>query len=520
MKDELTMKTRKLFRVSIYCIIISSFYIVNLYPQIQGEIPWSTLADSPWPMMSHDPQATGRSPYVGPKTANVVWTMDMPYGIFSGPALGEEGTIYFGTNSWLSGETNYFYAAYPSGTLMWTFYTGETLATNAGFLVGSDSTVYFGSQGGFLYAVDLGGTLKWKYSVGSNIYQAVMNTDLEGNIYFSSTNGYLHSVDRNGELNWKTNLSNNLRAQSTVISPDGMTIYIAGRDSNFFALNLDGSIKWIYLTKEIRSVSLIDNEGNIYITPKGYPAEVHCIMPNGELNWKYSLTLYGSSGWWSGLTMDSMGNIYFKHSVPPNANSAITSIDYFGNFRWTYIFNDPLDSFTTPLICDADGTIYCGSSLGYYYYAISNEGELLWKLPLDGYQVDNSGAIGSDGTLYIGTHLSSTSTGQEKTLIAVRDSGATYVNDEVFLNKYILHQNYPNPFNPTTIISFSLAENSFVTMKVYDILGNEVRSIINDMVQEGIHQVEFDGSGLKSGVYFYEIRAGNFRDVKKLILLK
>ena len=165
-------------------IIALSFLLVSsiLYSQHQVDIPWPTLADSPWPMMSHDPQATGRSPYVGPRTANVVWSMDMPYGIFSGPALGEDGTIYFGTNSFLPVDTtNYFYAAYPDGTLKWAFYTGERFATNAGFLVGSDSTVYFGSQAGFLYAVDLGGTLKWKYSAGSNIYQDVMNTDLEGN---------------------------------------------------------------------------------------------------------------------------------------------------------------------------------------------------------------------------------------------------------------------------------------------------------------------------------------------------
>ncbi len=92
--------------------------------------------------------------------------------------------------------------------------------------------------------------------------------------------------------------------------------------------------------------------------------------------------------------------------------------------------------------------------------------------------------------------------------------------DKLSSTSYGLKQNYPNPFNPSTTISFSLAENSFITLKVYDVLGKEVITIINEMLEAGVHQVEFDGSGLNSGVYFYEIRAGNFRDTKKLILLK
>jgi hypothetical protein len=85
---------------------------------------------------------------------------------------------------------------------------------------------------------------------------------------------------------------------------------------------------------------------------------------------------------------------------------------------------------------------------------------------------------------------------------------------------YSLNQNYPNPFNPRTTIAFSLKENSLVTLKVFDILGREVAVLVNGVLTAGNHQVQFDGNRLESGVYFYEIRAGNFRDVKKLILTK
>ena len=85
---------------------------------------------------------------------------------------------------------------------------------------------------------------------------------------------------------------------------------------------------------------------------------------------------------------------------------------------------------------------------------------------------------------------------------------------------YDLKQNYPNPFNPVTTIEFTLKESSVVSLRVFDILGREVKSVINEMLEAGIHQVEFNGGDLESGIYFYEIQAGNFRDVKKLILLK
>ncbi len=64
-----------------------------LYSQQQVDIPWTTLADSPWPMVKHDPQFTGRSPYKGPQTPNIIWTRDMENGIFSGPVIGETGNL-------------------------------------------------------------------------------------------------------------------------------------------------------------------------------------------------------------------------------------------------------------------------------------------------------------------------------------------------------------------------------------------------------------------------------------------
>ena len=85
---------------------------------------------------------------------------------------------------------------------------------------------------------------------------------------------------------------------------------------------------------------------------------------------------------------------------------------------------------------------------------------------------------------------------------------------------YTLFQNYPNPFNPTTTINYSIPRTSLVTIKVYDVLGREIETLVNDEKHIGNYKVEFNASKLASGIYFYKMQAGDFSETKKLILLK
>ncbi|MFA6978511.1 MAG: T9SS type A sorting domain-containing protein [Ignavibacteriaceae bacterium] len=98
----------------------------------------------------------------------------------------------------------------------------------------------------------------------------------------------------------------------------------------------------------------------------------------------------------------------------------------------------------------------------------------------------------------------------------------TLINsDENFSpNLFILNQNFPNPFNPSTVISFQLSVNSKVSLKVYDVLGKEVAILVNEEESEGTYKIDFDGSKLASGIYFYILRADNFIQNRKMILLK
>ena len=86
--------------------------------------------------------------------------------------------------------------------------------------------------------------------------------------------------------------------------------------------------------------------------------------------------------------------------------------------------------------------------------------------------------------------------------------------------KFELSQNYPNPFNPATTIKYSVPAASFVTIKVYDILGREVASLVNEQKAAGSYNVQFNGNDLSSGVYLYRMQAGSFVQTKKLVLMK
>jgi hypothetical protein len=85
---------------------------------------------------------------------------------------------------------------------------------------------------------------------------------------------------------------------------------------------------------------------------------------------------------------------------------------------------------------------------------------------------------------------------------------------------FALEQNYPNPFNPITIINFQLPIVNFVTLKIYDILGREVTTLVSEKLSPGTYNAEWNASGFASGVYFYRLQAGDFVETKKLLLLR
>jgi hypothetical protein len=85
---------------------------------------------------------------------------------------------------------------------------------------------------------------------------------------------------------------------------------------------------------------------------------------------------------------------------------------------------------------------------------------------------------------------------------------------------FFLGQNYPNPFNPSTMIKFQIPNSNFVTLEIYNLLGQKEAIVLNEKLNAGVHQVEWNASDFTSGIYFYRLQTRNFADTKKLILIK
>jgi hypothetical protein len=126
--------------------------------------------------------------------------------------------------------------------------------------------------------------------------------------------------------------------------------------------------------------------------------------------------------------------------------------------------------------------------------------------------------VNTDVTIYVDNGIDGTidDTLMLKNQITnVEDRGNLYIPKE-----YKLEQNYPNPFNPSTTIKYSLPKESFVNLKIYNLIGEEVATLVNEEKTIGNYVIEFDATALPSGVYFYRIQAGSFVETKKMILLK
>jgi photosystem II stability/assembly factor-like uncharacterized protein len=107
-------------------------------------------------------------------------------------------------------------------------------------------------------------------------------------------------------------------------------------------------------------------------------------------------------------------------------------------------------------------------------------------------------------------------------ILKTANADLTFASEQfnVLENSLHLSQNYPNPFNPTTTISFQIPKNGFVSLIVYDALGREVQTLVNEEKAHGKYSIEFNASSLPSGVYFYTLRAGEFTATRKFVLMK
>lgn len=376
----------------------------------QEQIPWPSLADSPWPMFHHDPQATGRSQYVGPQLGRVKWAFDLSPGYTQGSvAIGPDSTIYFASSrDFAEDDTTfdhpltYLYAVDREGNLKWRF---RLLDPSSGVqvpevfdapVISADGTLFISSGDNFIYAINPDGTLKWKYDTQiplQGVWFTGPNIDLTGAIYAPGGWRALFSLTSEGSLRWTKEFEQGVT--SVAISPDGESVYVSGFRTT--AIDLSGNQLWEYPGG--RAVT-IDNDGNIYTFSKE-DTVVRCLTPSGNLKWQYSYGKEVGKDYDRTIAsmIDSDGNFYFTGSDPTPFE--LVSLDHEGNLRWRFeLEGGPVG---TNLISDIEGTIYVGMYGGQVLYAITQNGELKWQLSLP-VIFHGSPAIDRDGTMYVCTY--------------------------------------------------------------------------------------------------------------------
>lgn len=240
----------------------------------------------------------------------------------------------------------------------------------------------------------------------------------------------------------------------------------------------------------------------------------------------------GDYGWWSSgiiLRTSDGGETWTKEiDYYPTQNTSLFSISYCNNKKGIAVGNGVLST------TDGGQTwnrIYGGKWKSVSCFDINNfmavgVSEILCTK--DGGSTWNQDNYGN-GTSFNSVFYTDTNdiiiAGANGTILRTTTGGIISAVDEkqktnILSGNFTLSQNYPNPFNPTTTISYQLPVTSNVKLKVYDILGREVATLVNEEKPAGSYEVEFNGSGLSSGIYFYQLKAGNFIQTKKFVLMK
>ncbi|MCB9208797.1 MAG: T9SS type A sorting domain-containing protein [Ignavibacteriales bacterium] len=191
------------------------------------------------------------------------------------------------------------------------------------------------------------------------------------------------------------------------------------------------------------------------------------------------------------------------------------------NGKWT-IFNYPTNkSWPMASILENKNEIWFSLFFGGFYKFENGTWTHIYPTEPD-LSDQNSNACYKDknGNIWIGYNNGYVAIYNENGIVKVEDN-----NPSIVENNFILEQNYPNPFNPVTTIKYSVPNvethsHASVRLIIYDILGSEIQTLVNKLQKPGNYQVEWNASGFPSGIYFYKLTAGNFSEMKKMILLK
>jgi outer membrane protein assembly factor BamB len=272
------------------------------------------------------------------------------------------------------------------GNLKWMFTTGGNIEESSP-AIGSDGTIYVGSEDNKLYAINPDGSQKWNFTTGGEVRSSPA-IDSDGTIYIGSfDDSKLYAINPDGTQKWNYTTGGGVRSSPAIDFNN--TIYIGSRDGKLHAINLDGTQKWSYTTSGyVNSSPAIGSDGTIYVGSLDIDPTFHAINQDGTKKWSFNT----GSGVYSSPAIGADGTIYF------GSHPCLYAVNPDGNEKWNFTTGTSISS--SPAI-GSEGTIYVGSQDN-KIYAINPDGTQKWNFTTER-SILSSAAIGSDGTVYIGS---------------------------------------------------------------------------------------------------------------------
>ncbi|MBL7127713.1 MAG: T9SS type A sorting domain-containing protein [Ignavibacteria bacterium] len=318
--------------------------------------------------------------------------------------------------------------------------------------------------------------------IGDNVIAGTMNNG----IYFSTNNG----------ASW---------TQSNLITEDVWTLAVggnnvfAGTDHTGVYISTNNGSSWSQTSMTNITVNSLFISGNDILAAAGVGGWGVFLSVNNGNSW----TLIGDLNIGT-YSVAASGNYIY---AGPYYHGIYLSTDF--GIHWN---QTPLDNGTVVAIAVSGNNVFAGTEG--YGFEISNDNGTSWT-----HRSEGLGSAYIMSLCIINNYIyAGTGNGVYKRPLS-EIIGINQISNEV--PKHLsLSQNYPNPFNPKTNIKFDIPKNAFVTMKVFDILGREVATLVNEKLAPGTYEVDWNGSGYTSGVYFYRLEAGDFVETKKMVLIK
>lgn len=465
-------------------------------------------------------------------------------------ALDESGNLWIGSSKGL--------AKFDDTT--WTIYntTNSDLQNNSinALFIDDNSNIWIGTR---FNLAKFNGTNWTTYDVGQNgltsTYINAITFDKDNNAWicvydpFTSAleTGHDSFVEYNGKewiaraypdrkYRWTTSAFADNSGNVWVGTSNGLLKYSGGDWDSFdstYSILTDEDINSItndnkgnlWLGTSIGLVKYDGEKTTIYKTPDSYSVKATCIDNDGNI---WAETGAGGDGQLNKFDGNEWTVYYYSHSkaeymaVDKNNNIWIATFSgglvKFDGANWsTYnrANSDLPSNYVNAIVFDSIGNIWVGTDGGLAKFDGNN-----WTV----FRSSNSDLLHNSvislafdnlDNLWIGTRNGISVYKEGGVILSVEEK-----NEEQISTNYTLSQNYPNPFNPSTTIEYSIPKRSHITIKVYDLLGREVATLINEEKPAGNYSITFDASNLSSGVYFYKLTAGTFNQTKKLILVK